>query len=97
MEQVAFIPRRNIFNKITLSQEMIHYLNKPTRDGNVVFKVDIAKACDGTNWDFLMHVLSFGFSSKICDLVRQCVTTPWYYAVINGTIKDFFKGGRGLK
>ncbi|XP_022883346.1 uncharacterized protein LOC111400141 [Olea europaea var. sylvestris] len=96
MEQGAFIPRRSIFDNITLPQEMIHYLHKPVRGGNVVLKVDIAKAYDRIDWDFLMHVLrSFGLSRKICDLVRQCVTSPWYFVMMNGTMKGFFKGGRG--
>ncbi|XP_040987651.1 uncharacterized protein LOC121235368 [Juglans microcarpa x Juglans regia] len=39
----------------------------------------------------------FGFSLKIRQLLRQCVTTPWYSIVMNGTTKGFFKGGRGLR
>lgn len=75
---------------------MIHNLNKPTRGGNVVLKVVIAKAYDRIDSDFLKHVLSsFGFFSKICNLERQCINTPWYFMVINGIMQGFFKDGRG--
>ncbi|KAF5459760.1 hypothetical protein F2P56_019680, partial [Juglans regia] len=44
------------------------------------------------------HILkAFGFSPKVCQLLAQCVTTPWYSVVMNGVAKGFFKGGRGLR
>lgn len=77
---------------------MIHNLNKLARGGNVVLKVVIAKAYDRIDSDFLKHVLSsFGFFSKICNLERRCINTPWYFMVINGIMQGFFKGGRGLR
>ncbi|XP_042980090.1 uncharacterized protein LOC122310271 [Carya illinoinensis] len=87
-EQGAFIPGRNIFENVSLVQEMIQNINKPVRGGNVVLKIDMAKAYDSMNWDFLIHALaSFGFSEGVCSLVHQCISSPWYSVVMNGIPK----------
>lgn len=75
-KQGAFIHVRNIFENISLTQEMVHSINKPCRGRNVMLKIDMAKAYDSVEWNFLFHVLSlFGFSLAVCHLLRQCVTT----------------------
>lgn len=77
---------------------MIHMINKLARGGNVFIKVDMVKAYDSIDWDFLLHVMrSFGFSSWVCDLFRQCISTPWFSVVMNGTTKCFFPNGCGLR
>ncbi|KAF5472484.1 hypothetical protein F2P56_009201 [Juglans regia] len=38
-EQGEFIPSKSIFENISLTQEMIHSINKPVRSGNVVLKL----------------------------------------------------------
>ncbi|XP_042969986.1 uncharacterized protein LOC122302667 [Carya illinoinensis] len=97
-EQGAFIPGRSIFENVSLIQEMIQNINKPVRGGNVVLKIDMAKAYDSMNWDFLIHSLaSFGFSEGVCSLVRQCISSPWFSVVMNGIPKGFFQGGRCLR
>jgi len=98
VEQDAFIPGRSIFENISLTQEMVHSINKKIHGGNVVLKLDMAKAYDRVEWEFLLKVLqSFGFSPVVCGLIRECITTPWYSILMNGTTKGFFKGGRGLR
>ena len=45
-----------------------------------------------------MQVLkAFGFSLEVCTLISNCVSSPWFSVVMNGTSKGFFKGGRGLR
>lgn len=44
--QSGFIPVRNIADNILLAQELTHSLNLPTRGGNVILKLDMAKAYD---------------------------------------------------
>ncbi|XP_041020448.1 uncharacterized protein LOC121262091 [Juglans microcarpa x Juglans regia] len=63
-EQGAFVPGRSIFENITLAQEMVYSLNKEVLGGNVMVKIDMAKAYDCVDWAFLIEVLkAFGFSS----------------------------------
>ncbi|XP_031287891.1 uncharacterized protein LOC116146622 [Pistacia vera] len=97
-EQGAFILGRSIFENITLAQELVHSLNKKTKGGNIMVKIDMAKAYDHVDWKFLLNVLtSFGFSSQVCNLVRECVTCPWFSIMMNGTSKGFFQPARGLR
>ncbi|XP_042944790.1 uncharacterized protein LOC122278671 [Carya illinoinensis] len=97
-EQGAFLPGRSIFENITLAQEMIHMINRKVRGGNVLIEVDIAKAYDSLDRDFLLHVMtSFGFSTRFCELIRQCISIPWFSVVMNGSAKGFFPSGRGLR
>ncbi|XP_042964739.1 uncharacterized protein LOC122298962 [Carya illinoinensis] len=97
-EQGAFIPGRSIFENISLTQEMVHSINKTTNGGNVLVKLDMSKAYDRVNWRFLIHVLdSFGFSSQFCALINLCISSTWYSIMMNGTSLGFFKGERGLR
>ncbi|XP_035542978.1 uncharacterized protein LOC118346079, partial [Juglans regia] len=54
------------FRPISLcSVELIHDINKPIRGGNIMMKIDFAKAYDTIDWGFLSHILkAFGFSPK---------------------------------
>ncbi|KAF5444244.1 hypothetical protein F2P56_036732 [Juglans regia] len=75
---VTFILGRSIFENISLTQEMIHSINKPARGGNVVLKLDMAKAYDSVGWNLLHHVLSaFGCFEHICHL-----QTMYFFAMI---------------
>lgn len=56
-KQGGFLLGRIIFKKITLSQEMIHSLNRKNDGGNADLKVDMAKAYDCVDWHFLVHVM----------------------------------------
>lgn len=45
-EQSAFIPKRSIFDNISLTQELVNSMNKKVFGGNVIFKLDMAKTYD---------------------------------------------------
>ncbi|XP_035541522.1 uncharacterized protein LOC118344586 [Juglans regia] len=97
-EQGAFIPGRSIFENISITQEMVHSINKKTNGGNVLVKLDMSKAYDRVNWNSLIHVLvAFGFSPQFCALIKLCISSPWYSIMMNGTSMGFFKGERGLR
>ncbi|XP_040996134.1 uncharacterized protein LOC121242320 [Juglans microcarpa x Juglans regia] len=69
LEQGSFIPGGSIFENIRLTQEMVQSINERIHGGNIMLKVDMAKACDRVAWAFLITVLRrFGFSSQFCDL-----------------------------
>ncbi|KAK1587186.1 hypothetical protein Q3G72_010418 [Acer saccharum] len=97
-EQGAFIPGRSIFENITLAQEMVHSLHKKMIGGNVMVKLDMAKAYDRVNWSFLLEVLkAFGFSDSFRKIIYNCVGSPWFSVMMNGTFKGFFQSARGLR
>ncbi|KAG2690483.1 hypothetical protein I3760_09G188800 [Carya illinoinensis] len=87
LEQGAFIPGRSIFENISLTQEMVHSINRRIHGGNIMLKVDMAKAYDRVDWAFLIKLLHrFGFSAQFCDLVHFCISSPWYSIMMNGTV-----------
>ncbi|KAF5462658.1 hypothetical protein F2P56_018646, partial [Juglans regia] len=97
-EQGAFIPGHSIFENITLAQEMVLSLHKKSVGGNVLIKLDMAKAYDRVNWDFLLHVIrAFGFSDIVCQIIANCVQSQWFSVMMNGTFKGFFQSAKGLR
>ncbi|KAK1557037.1 hypothetical protein Q3G72_016579 [Acer saccharum] len=97
-EQGAFIPGRSIFENITLAHEMVHSLHKKMTGGNVMVKLDMAKAYDRVNWSFLLEVLkAFGFFDSFRKIIYNCVGSPWFSVMMNGTFKGFFQSARGLR
>ncbi|KAL0295377.1 UNVERIFIED_CONTAM: Retrovirus-related Pol polyprotein from type-2 retrotransposable element R2DM [Sesamum radiatum] len=61
-------------------------------------KVDLRKAYDTVEWDFLTAVLIlFGFPEQFIQWIVECVTTPSFSVCLNGAPHGFFKGARGLR
>jgi len=52
----AFVKGRNIKNCICLTPETINVLHKKTFRGNLALKIDIAKAFETIDWNFLLKV-----------------------------------------
>lgn len=63
--QSGFVPGKMIADNILLAQELTHSLNLPTRGGNVILKLDMAKAYDRV-------AFLFGYSSEIWVLGAAC-------------------------
>ncbi|KAL2224003.1 UNVERIFIED_CONTAM: hypothetical protein Sindi_3039700 [Sesamum indicum] len=61
-------------------------------------KVDIRKAYDTVDWDFLIEVLEmFGLPITFVKWIEECVTTPSFSIGLNGKPHGFFRGARGLR
>ncbi|KAK4383970.1 Retrovirus-related Pol polyprotein from type-2 retrotransposable element R2DM [Sesamum angolense] len=61
-------------------------------------KVDIRKAYDTVEWDFLFATLRlFGFPVVFIRWIEECVTSAHYSVVVNGGVHGFFAGARGLR
>lgn len=66
-EKQGFIQGRHIHDYIGLASEAIKFLDSKAWCGNLALKVDISKAFDTLNWQYLLKVLyKFGFNSKLC-------------------------------
>ena len=95
--QSAFIPGRSIADNILLAQKILRNYHKPTTQPRSIIKVDILKAYDTVDWQFLLGTLSsMGFPSTFTDWVRECVTTPKFSINLNGELVGFFGSSRGL-
>ncbi|GFS34973.1 wall associated kinase 5 [Actinidia rufa] len=63
-----------------------------------IMKVDLRKAYDTVNWEFLENtLLGLKFPPMFVKWVMQCVTTTSYSVSINGSLHGFFKGKQGLR
>ncbi|KAL0297832.1 UNVERIFIED_CONTAM: hypothetical protein Scaly_3082300 [Sesamum calycinum] len=96
--QNAFVPGRSISDNILLAQELLAGYNQTRLPERCTLKVDIQKAYDSVEWDFLLEVLRlFNFPTHFITLIVQCVSTASFSVSLNGAIHGFFKGGRGLR
>lgn len=57
---------------------MVYSLNRKSTGGNAMLKVDMAKAYDRVDWNFLNQVMeNFGYSLRVKKLMSKCVETLW--------------------
>ena len=83
---------------IYLVQELLRKYGWKRISPRCIMKIDIRKAYDTVNWDFLKDILSgMGFPNIFIVWVMQCITTTSYSVSINGTLHGFFKGQQGLR
>ncbi|GKA68734.1 hypothetical protein Tco_0768651, partial [Tanacetum coccineum] len=96
--QSAFIPGKRISNNILLTQELMHNYHLDRGAPRCAFKVDIQKAYDTVDWDFLKLILgAFGFHHRMVAWIMECVTSTSFSICINGRLHGYFKGKRGLR
>lgn len=68
-EQSGFVEGMGITDNVLLAQEMIHNINAKARGGNMVLKLDMAKAYDRLSWLFLLKTLrNFRFDERLIDM-----------------------------
>lgn len=96
--QSSFISGRQIIDNIVAAKELVHSVGQSTSIlGSFALKLDMSKAYDIVNWDFLSMVLhSFGISGIIHSLIMNCVQTS-FSVLINGQPEGFFRGNRGIR
>lgn len=74
-EQGAFVKGRYIIENVSLACELVQYLGKNCKGRNVIFKLDMAKAYDRLEWNFLYAVLRhFGFSMAFTSLLEPLLS-----------------------
>ncbi|GJW82006.1 putative reverse transcriptase domain, reverse transcriptase zinc-binding domain protein [Tanacetum coccineum] len=98
LNQSSFVPRRRISDNILLTQELMHNYHLDRGPARCAFKVDIQKAYDTVDWDFLNTILTgFGFHPHMIGWIMECVTSTSFSLSINGCLHGYFKGKRGLR
>ncbi|KAL0294829.1 UNVERIFIED_CONTAM: hypothetical protein Sangu_3209500 [Sesamum angustifolium] len=86
----AFVPGRSIGDNILLAQEMFTGYNRQGLPKRCALKIDLRKAYDTVEWDFLIAALQmFGFPDIFIGWIEECVTTPMFSVCINGNPHGF--------
>ena len=96
--QSAFIPHRSLGDNVMLVQSLCkdYHINRgPPR---CAIKVDIHKAFDSLNWDFIFNALCrMNFPEGFVFWIKRCVTSAMFSVKINGSLEGYFKGYSGLR
>ncbi|XP_021725640.1 uncharacterized protein LOC110692867 [Chenopodium quinoa] len=97
--QNAFVPGRIMADNGLLAHELLSFMNSSNSKAcSAALKLDMNKAYDRVNWEFLWEVLRrFGFPPYWVHILQQCVTTVSYQILVNGSPSRPFKPKCGLR
>ncbi|KAL9689689.1 hypothetical protein QQ045_010078 [Rhodiola kirilowii] len=97
-EQAGFMSGRGTIESVTLAHDLTCHINNGGAGGNVVMKIDMAKAYDRVSWLFLHRMMrALGFGSQWCDLVYRTISGCFYSVLWDGTAYGRFKSNRGVR
>jgi len=82
-----------------LAHELIHSIkSKKGRGGIMAVKIDMKKAFDRMEWDFLLSILTkLGFNSAWINWIRRRISSTSLSILINGSPFGFFTPSQGLQ
>jgi hypothetical protein len=96
-EQLGFLQGRQIIDAVGMAQECLHSIKKKNLKA-LILKLDLKKAYDYINWDFLRLILiKIGFGLLVTNWIMSCVTSVTYAVLVNGEPTNFFHRGKGLR
>ncbi|XP_074298665.1 uncharacterized protein LOC141629588 [Silene latifolia] len=96
--QGAFVKGRSILENILVCQDLVRLYNRANVSSRCMFKLDLQKAYDTIEWQFLEQMLaSLRFLAKFSHLLMTCVSTSFFSLSLNGAQFGYFNGKRGLR
>lgn len=96
--QVGFVQGRQLCENVLLASELVNNFNVPTTTSRGCLQVDLAKAYDNLNWQFLLNVLTaIDLPAQFICWLKECFTTTSFSIAFNGELIGFFPGKKGLR
>ncbi|XP_024178720.1 uncharacterized protein LOC112184715 [Rosa chinensis] len=98
--QSAFVPGRLISDNTLVATEVAHFMKKLRHqaDGFFSLKLDISKAYDRLEWQYVEAVLlKLGFCRQWVDVVLATIKSVSYSILMNGTPTGFIVPTRGIR
>ncbi|XP_038695493.1 uncharacterized protein LOC119992773 [Tripterygium wilfordii] len=98
--QSAFIKGRLITENVIVAYEALHTMSflAKSRTNYMAVKLDMSKAYDRVEWNFLKEVMArLGFSGKWQWWIMRCINSVSYRILINGSTTDIIHPTRGIR
>ncbi len=96
--QSAFIKGRRITDNILIANELVRNFHLSSGAAKACLKVDLRKAYDSVNRQFLFHTLKcLGFIETWILWIKACIGDPMVSILVNGSPVGFFQSQRGLR
>lgn len=96
--QGGFVHGRYIVHNIMVVHDLMKHYGRKNVKPSCLMKIDFQKDYDTVDWLFLQEMLEqLGFRIQFMKMVMECVTTPMFSLMINGTMHGFFKSRRGMR
>ncbi|XP_062112930.1 uncharacterized protein LOC133824079 [Humulus lupulus] len=96
--QGAFIKHRSLAHNVLILQDLLKGYNRKNISPRCLMKIDISKAYDSIEWDFLENLLyDLCFPMRFIRWVMVCLRGSSYSLVINNGIQGHFQGAKGLR
>lgn len=92
--QGAFVPGRKVTDNVIVAQELIASFKRKKKSnfGWMMIKIDLEKAFDKLNWNFIQSTLhAFGFPISWIDMMMNSISSVNHSIILNdGLTNPFF-------
>ena len=98
LNQSAFVMDRLLLENFLLATELVKDYHKDSISRRCAIKIDISKAFDSIQWQFLLNTLAaMNFPQKFIHWITLCITTASFSVQLNGELAGYFQSKRGLR
>lgn len=89
---------RALSDNVLLASELVADFHKTGRTRRGCLQVDISKAFDSVEWDFILNILfALQVPPPFIEWIEVCISSPYYSVAFNGELVGFFPGKKGLR
>ena len=86
-------------DNVLIAQKLLYSLDcKKGKMGYMAIKLDLEKAYDRLEWNFIHKVLhAFHFPPKLTRIIISCISSTDISILVNGGMLDSFEPSRGIR